>query len=309
MRHTRLLQYVDAVARTGSMRAAAIRLNVTPSALNRRIQDLEQELGVQIFERIGRGVRLTTAGDLFIRHARGQMADLDRVRSLINDLIGLRRGHISIACSQAAANAFLPREISRYRKLYPLVSFKVRVCAHAEALQVLMDYSADMALVFNNQSTKPPQEILPTITVPQPLVAIMARSHPLAGSQQLVRLQDCARYPLALATTDFGGRQMVEQAIMLMRPKPSMVLETNSFEMMRGYVQHEHAIMFQVSIGAMDMLLGNETLTFRPIDEQDIAPGYLTLSQLRDRALPVASAKFHRQLAESLGELSNPMVR
>lgn len=290
------------------MRAAAIQLNVTPSALNRRIQDLEQELGVQLFERIGRGVRLTASGELFIRHARGQMADLDRVRSHINDLIGLRRGHVTVACSQAVANAFLPSEISLYRKSHPLVTFTVRVCAHAEALQIMMDYSADMVLVFNNQNTRPPHEIAPTVTVRQPLVAIMSASHPLAVSSQQVRLQDCVRYPLVLATKDFGGRQMVEQAIAQMHPRQAAVLETNSFEMMRGYVLHEHAIMFQVAISAMDMLYGNEALTFRPIDGRDIPPGYLTLSQLRGRVLPMASAKFHQQLAASLKKLPDLMV-
>ena len=62
MRHLRLLQYVDEVARAGSIRRAAERLNVTASAVNRRIMDLEEELDAELFERRPRGVRLTAAG-------------------------------------------------------------------------------------------------------------------------------------------------------------------------------------------------------------------------------------------------------
>ena len=66
MRHLRLLSYINEVARTGSIRRAAEQLNLTPSALNRRIQDVEAELGTAIFERLPRGVRLNAAGELLI---------------------------------------------------------------------------------------------------------------------------------------------------------------------------------------------------------------------------------------------------
>ena len=64
MKHLRILDYVDEVARSGSIRKAAEQLNVTASAVNRRIMDLEEELGAPLFERLPRGVRLTTAGEL-----------------------------------------------------------------------------------------------------------------------------------------------------------------------------------------------------------------------------------------------------
>jgi len=99
MRHLRLLTHVVEVARTGSIRRAAELLNLTPSAMNRRIQDLEAEIGTPLFERRPRGVKLTTAGEMFVRYARSQIADADRMRSQVEDLRGLRRGPIQIACS------------------------------------------------------------------------------------------------------------------------------------------------------------------------------------------------------------------
>ena len=99
MRHLRFLRYVDEVARAGSIRKAAGQLHVTASAVNRRVMDLEEELGAPLFERRARGVRLTAAGELFVRYIREQSGDVERMKSQIEDLKGLRRGTVRIACS------------------------------------------------------------------------------------------------------------------------------------------------------------------------------------------------------------------
>ena len=72
MNHLRFLKYFDETARAGSIRQAAERLHVAPSAVNRRIKDLEAELGVPLFERLPRGMRLTAAGELFVQYVRGR---------------------------------------------------------------------------------------------------------------------------------------------------------------------------------------------------------------------------------------------
>src|SRR3954454_20949167 len=127
MRHLRLLNHVVEVARTGSIRRAAELLNLTPSAMNRRIQDLEREVGTPLFERRPRGVKLTTAGEMFVRYARSQIADAERMKSQVEDLRGLRRGPVQIICSQALAHDFLASRIAYFRKQHPKVLFDVRV--------------------------------------------------------------------------------------------------------------------------------------------------------------------------------------
>lgn len=103
MKHLRIMRYVDEVARTGSIRKAADHLNVMASAVNRRIMDLEEELGAPLFERRPRGVRLIAAGEVFVHYLREQDSGVERMRSQIEDLKGLRRGTVCIACSQALA--------------------------------------------------------------------------------------------------------------------------------------------------------------------------------------------------------------
>jgi len=88
MRHQLPLKYLDTVARVGSIRKAAEQLAITSSALNRRIIAMEKDLGVPLFDRVAKGVRLNAAGELVIHHIRTQLADMDRVKSQIHDLQG-----------------------------------------------------------------------------------------------------------------------------------------------------------------------------------------------------------------------------
>ena len=207
MRHMRILQYVDEVARTGSIRRAASRLHVTASAVNRRIMDLEEELGAPLFERKARGVRLTAAGEVFVRYVREQSADLERTRSHIEDLRGLRRGTVRIACSQALAFDFMPRMIADFRKRHAQVDFDVRVLDHINATAELVNYGVDLALVF-----RPPPDaaVQSLMAIEQRLVVMMAERHPLSA-RRTVRLRDCASYPIVLPDRSFGGRQLLEE--------------------------------------------------------------------------------------------------
>ena len=145
MRHHATLRYVDAIARHGSIRRAADALAITPSALNRRLLALEQELGTPLFERLARGVRLSAAGELFLHHARRQMADMGRVRATIEDMKGARRGHVAIAFDRSLSPIGLAELIAAHRAEHPGVSFAVLPCDRADAVAMLEDYSADLA--------------------------------------------------------------------------------------------------------------------------------------------------------------------
>src|SRR5690606_30540603 len=99
--------------------------------------------------RLPRGMRLTAAGELFVRYIRGRSAELDEVRSQIEELKGLRRGRVSLVASQALAPSLLPTVLARFRESHPLAVYGVRIGDHHQALEALRAYEADLALVFN----------------------------------------------------------------------------------------------------------------------------------------------------------------
>lgn len=286
--HTLLpLQFVDAIARAGSIRKAAEGLAITSTALNRRLLALEEEMGVPLFERLPRGVRLSTAGELLIHHLRSQAADFEKLKGQLADLRGERRGHVAIACSQAFLPYFLPRQIGRYRREHPGVTFGVHVRDRAAAEAALVDHSADLALIFEPVRLS---EVQLLASATQSIHAIMPADHPLAGNE-VIRLRDCMRFPVALPTEIYGVRHLIDLALVRSSATIRPMVVADSFDFLRHYPLQEPIISFQIPIG-LPPAEPDSPLVSRPLDARDVPPGRLYLCQLRSRTLPVAAAKF-----------------
>jgi DNA-binding transcriptional LysR family regulator len=295
VRHLESLRLIEAAARAGSIRKAADDMNITASALVRRINRFEAEFGCEVFERLPSGVRLNPAGELVLHHYRATLSDLARVRGQVADLGGERRGHVSIACSQALLPWFLPRQIAQYRSQHPGVTFTVNVRDRARAEQELATYSSDLALVFEPVYLVDFQVIA---TIPQRVSAVMRADHPLARDPEL-RLRDCLDAPHIAPSSSYGVRHLLDFAARKGSRRVAPVVETESFELIRHYVIHEQVIGFQIPIG-LSGLEDDPRLVLRPISERDLPPGSLILGQMRGRTLPVASARFAMQLAAAL---------
>lgn len=295
MKHLRTLAYVAEVARCGSIRRAAERLNIAPSALTRQIQDIEQEFGTVIFERLPQGMRLNAAGELIARHIRDQFADLDRVRSQIADLSGVRRGHVALACSQAFVTQMVPEEVEAYRAQFPQVGFTVQVRDHAQAVAALVAFEADLALVLQ----PPPSAVLHTLYAgQQPLCALMRAGHPLAAETGPVRMRDCLAHPLALPDRSLAIRHHLDYALACRGAELQPAVESGSLEFLRNLTLREDVISLQVPSGIPD----DPRLRSRPIDARDLDPVTMVLVQLRGRMLSVAAAKFADQLTMRLNQ-------
>lgn len=297
MRHLQTFRLIEAVVRAGSIRKAAEDMNITASALNRRIQRFEQEFGCEIFERLPRGVRLNPAGELVLQHIRTQVSDLARVQGQVADLSGIRRGHVSIACSQALLPYFLPSEIARYRAEHPGVTFSVNVRDREQAERDLSTFSSDLALVFEPVHLVD-FEVL--VVIPQSVNVVMSAGHPLTRKQE-IRLRDCLDHPHVLPAPQFGVRHLLEMAAKKSTRSLAPIVETESFELIRHYVLHESALGFQIPIGLP--MTDRGELAFRAISARDMPPGNLFLGQMKGRSLPIAPALFARQLATSLSAL------
>lgn len=291
MNHSRHLRYIDEIARAGSIRRAADRLHVTSSALNRRLLDMEAELGVQLFERLPRGVRLTAAGEIVVGHIRRTLSDLERARSLIDDLRGLRRGTIRIAAIEALAHRMLPQSIAAFLRGHPLVTFKVQILGREEVVEAVLGYEADIGILFNPVALPAFQTLFEREQV---LHAIVAHDHPLAGRDQL-RIQDCLEYPLALADATLGGRLLLNEFLEQRGMRVSPVLEANSFEMMREFAKLAGGVCFQIGIGVTSGRAENGLIAI-PVVERGFPRRNLVVGMLRDRVLPVASAMFCEDL-------------
>lgn len=295
MRHLLSLKYIDAVARAGSIRRAAEDLAITSTALNRRILSVEEELGVQIFDRLPRGVRLSTAGELMITHVRTHLSDMERLKSQIADLSGVRRGSVGIGATPVALPDFLPEQIARYRQAHPAVTFAAQQRSRPEAEAALIDHTDDLALVFE-PIRRPEFQTLASIALP--VRAIMRADHPLAGADTL-RLNECLQYDYSLPASATGVRDIVDAAAARksLTLSPDVVSEDAQF--LVNHVACGGGLTFDVALAPTIERLAIRRLVAIPLDLRDAAAGRLYLGQLRGRALPVAAARFADQLARA----------
>ncbi len=294
MKHLKTFDLIEAVVRAGSVRKAAEDMNITASALDRRIQGFEQEFGSAIFERLPRGMRLNPAGELLMQHILSQRTDLARVQSQVADLTGERRGHVSIACSQALLPYFLPKQIAIYRAAHPGVTFTINVRDREQAERDLAAFRCDLALVYEPVHLVD-FEVLHAL--PQAVHAVFRSDSSLARKSEL-RLRDVITQKLALPSSQYGVRHLLELAATSKGHSLTPVVETESFELIRHFVHHEKAVGFQIPVGLnTDEQSG---IAHRPLAEKDVPLGRLLLGQRKARALPVASAKFSHQLIAAL---------
>ncbi|MEY2336028.1 LysR family transcriptional regulator [Acidithiobacillus ferrianus] len=298
MKHLRLFTYIDTIVREGSVRRAAEKLHITASALDRRVQDLEEELGTSIFERHPRGMRLSAAGEVFLGYVRRHLSDMQRLRSEIDSLNGLRRGHVALAVSPALATDFIPRVINLFRARYPGVSFSVTVAKHGDAIRALLAFEADLVVIV-----APPRhpDVIDLAVSEQPLMATMAHAHPLAN-QGALRLSDCVQYPLVLPAPGLTSREMLESALHGRRSETHIAAETNSYEVMRGLLPGTQNIGFVIATGRPQDH-PNEHIVYRPISAVDIRPVPLVCAQLKNRGISVSAARFSNCIAEELNHM------
>ena len=301
MRFMTSLRFIDVVAREGSIRKAADKLAITSTALNRRILQIEDEIGQPLFERLPGGVRLNTAGEIFVQHIRSQFADLARVQSQIADLSGIRRGHVQIASGADALRRFLPAAIAAYRSSHPAVSFRLNRCYGEDAEARLLSLDADLALIFNPIRAA---HVHVAATVRQQIQCVMPADHRLAG-KDVVRLRDIAGEDLVLPSAHSGVRQILDSSLLRRNIDPQMILESDSFEFMQNFLHFESALFFQIPI-ALDGGGGqsdegfDDRLVSRPLDPADVPAGTLHICHLKGRVLPVAAAKFLDDLITNL---------
>jgi DNA-binding transcriptional LysR family regulator len=295
MKHLKTFSLIEAVVRAGSIRKASEDMNITASALNRRIQGFEQEFGSAIFERLPRGMRLNPAGELLMQHILSQRTDLARVLSQVADLTGERRGHVSIACSQALLPYFLPQQIAAYRAEHPGVTFTVNVRDREQAESDLAAFRCDLALVFEPVHMV---EFEVMHALPQVVHAVFRSDNTLARKSEL-RLRDCMSQKLVLPSSQYGVRHLLELAAARKGYLLTPVVETESFELIRHFVSHENAVGFQIPVGLNPH--ERSGIAQRPLSDKDLPAGRLILGQRKGRVLPVASGKFSQQIIAALG--------
>jgi len=262
MLHSRLLKYLDEVARVGSIRKASVRLNVASSAINRQILALENELGAPIFERMPRRLRLTATGEVLIAHVRETLKGHARVESHIEALKGLTRGEVTIATMNGLAAGPLPRFLNSILDTHPRVHLRLRVLPLDQMTNAVLTGEADLALTYN---PLPSPGIRIVASHDLALGAVVSVKHPLT-KQKPLRLADCVEFPLAVADGSMTIRPAVDLAFTHANIPLHPTIETNSIEFMKKIARSGQAITFLNHVDVAEEVEAGE-IRYLPLQE------------------------------------------
>lgn len=284
-----IFAYVDAVAQHGSIRKAAEALHVASSALNRRILDLEDEVGFPLFERLPRGVRATAAGELFLVYVRRSLKELRQLEAQIDGLRGLVRGEVRIAVAESVTTRLLPDAIAEYQSRHPGIAFLVTVDGPERLTQSLLRDAVDLILTHAPVEDR---NIAVLASAAQPLCAMVSPEHPLAV-RKTVRLQDCAQYPIAMPDETLAARTFLDKAMQRASLTLEPALVSNSVETIKVFARTRQGVCFSFHIGEKPDVSGMVTI---PLSDPPLRDTRLELASRKGRVLPVAAAAFAEEL-------------
>ncbi len=293
------LRYFAEVVKAGSIRKASERLHVAASAVSRQLALLEEQLGAPLLER-GRGrtaLRLTAAGELMVRHVRHADRELDRVRSEIDALKGLRKGHIRFGVPETFVRDVVPTFLERFNARHPGVSFQVEVAASTRLSDMVGADELDVALTFNP---------LPSLRVKHlyerllETCVLMSSKHPLA-SRPWLTLSDCAEYGLAMPDHTMNAMQIYDDMFAKARIVPRKVLVTNSYELMRAVAETGMAIaLANKRPGDKDMTAQHR---YVPIKDRRVKPQRLSICTFEGRNPSPIAAVFIEALIKEFKQM------
>ncbi len=299
MLHSRLLRYLDEVARLGSIRKAAARLNVASSAINRQILALESEIGAPIFERMPRRLRLTATGEVLIAHVRDTLKAHRRVAAQIEAFKGLTRGEVTVATMNGLAAGPLPRFLSSILDQHPRVLVRLRVLPFDQITNAVLTGEAELALTYN-----PPNSPGLRIVASHDLAigAVVSPKHPLTKRRPL-RLADCAEFPLAVADHSMTIRPAVELGFARANVVLQPTIETNSIEFMKKIARSGQAITLLNPVDVAEEVAAGE-IRLLPVQELDAYPIALKLLVRARGGLDAFSSVVVEELRKAMPWLS-----
>lgn len=210
-----------ATADLGSFRAAADTLHLSASALSRRIEKLEEVLGVRLFERTTRKMDLTIVGRGFLERAHRILNEVDNSMLEFDDLARKMTGELTVACVPSAVRYFLPEAIATYHQRYPGIRLRLIDEPSSMVFLAVARGEADFGLTYVG-TEEPDIEFTPLLE--DPFVLACPRSHPLAKRKSVAWAELANLEYLAIAQGS-GNRAVIDEALAGVADRPKWFCE------------------------------------------------------------------------------------
>ncbi|MGQ0697411.1 MAG: LysR family transcriptional regulator [Panacagrimonas sp.] len=220
------LEVVD----SASFTRAAERLHLSQPAISKRLKSLEDQIGQRLFDRVGRSVLLTDAGQALLPYARRVQQTLEDGRRALSQLSKTVSGRLSIGTSHHIGLHRLPPVLKRFVTEYPDVDLDLHFMDSEDACEAVVAGKLEIGIV--TLPLQPLPLLDSRIIWPDPLVVVAAASHPLAQRKR-IRLEELAEHPAVLPDADTYTHRIIRAALEARGVQPRVRLATNYLETLK----------------------------------------------------------------------------
>jgi len=291
------LQAFRAVVDQGSFSKAADAVRISQPALSRRIEKLEDALGVRLFERTTRKVSLTQAGRGFMPSVERLLDDLDNALLGISEVASTRLGQVTVACVPSAAYYFMPQVIAHYHQQYPRIKVKVLDSSAHDVLSAVVDGEADFGVSFMG-TLEADVEFEPLVQ--ENYVVACRRDHPLAGRSSVSWEAFYQQDYISLGKTS-GNRFLLDQALSGIVPQRQSICETRHVTTMIGLVE---AGLGVAAVPLMAMPAADHPILTRVPLTDPVVMRSVGLIKRRGRTLTPAALALERLVVQMKADVS-----
>lgn len=229
----RQLQYFKEVAKREHISEAALSLHVAQSAISRQISNLEKELGVQLFDRIGRNIKLTSIGKDFLVHVERALTELDFGVEMVNTYLNPEKGIIRIGFPSSFATQLLPSVISAFRKEHPDVKFQLRQGNYHYLVDSVKNRDINLSFIGPLPQQEPDLQSTELFTEQ---FSLLVPHHHRLSKQPFVHLIELKNEPFILFPDDFVLHQTVVAACRSVGFQPQISTIGEDLDAIKGLV-------------------------------------------------------------------------
>lgn len=222
------------VAETGSFSRAAEKLFITQPAISKRISTLEFSLDCQLFDRLGKNVQLTQAGEALIPGYQRILVEMDEAQRIISTLREKVSGHLRFGTSHHIGLHRLPPVLRQYTRQFPDVELDIQFMDSEQASALILQGDIELALITLPDSIKKPLTTIPVWS--DPMECVVANDHPLA-KQKTVSIKQLTEHGVLIQSHSTHTRDIIDRALKL-DTDTKIIMESNYLETIKAMIQN-----------------------------------------------------------------------
>jgi LysR family transcriptional regulator, cyn operon transcriptional activator len=242
----RHLRYFVALADQLSFTRAAEKVHITQSTLSHQIKQLEDEIGIRLFNRIGKRVVMTDTGEMLLHSVTKALREIDEGLQAVKGVASPLSGTIHVGATHTFGISLIPTCIARFQESEPTVAVEVKELASGAVERALLDDQIELGIAYNPNNHA---ELFFEPLYIEDMFLVVSRGHQLAGRKR-VRMSDLHRQELVLSNKDSATRQMIDNRFQSVGAEPIVVAEMNSVAGMLSLVRRTKvgAIVSQLAL-------------------------------------------------------------